>query len=197
MKILAFTDLHEDYGFVDELEKKAKYVDLIICAGDITVFGDNLEQALNFLDRFQKKVLIIHGNHESEAKLKRLCLKTKHVKFIHKNFYKINDLVIMAHGGGGFVREDEDFKEVEELFSLLVKENKRSILMTHAPPYRTKLDELRKNYFVGSRTYRRFIEKNQPTVAVSGHIHETFKAIDKIGRTILVNPGPAGAIIEL
>ncbi|MGV8162745.1 MAG: metallophosphoesterase family protein [Candidatus Nanoarchaeia archaeon] len=197
MRILAFTDLHEDYEYVEELERKAKNVDLIICAGDITVFGDNFEQAISFLDKFGKKVLLIHGNHECPIEMKLLCEKTKNVIFIHKNFYKMNDVVIMGYGGGGFVREEEEFKEVEELFSSLTKENRRSILMTHGPPHKTKLDNMYDDYYAGTKTYRRFIEKHQPTLAVSGHIHETFKVVDKIGRTILVNPGPGGAIIEL
>jgi len=197
MKILAFTDLHEDYEYAEELEKKAKHVDLVLCAGDLTVFGDNLEQAIKFLDGFGKKVLCIHGNHESDHKMKKLCDETKNVVFIHKRFYKIGNLIVIGHGGGGFLKEDEEFKEVEKIFSMLVNENVRSILLTHAPPYKTRLDEIREDYHVGSKTYRKFIERTQPSVAVSGHIHETFKKTDRIGKTILVNPGPSGAIIEL
>ncbi|MGV8169355.1 MAG: metallophosphoesterase family protein [Candidatus Nanoarchaeia archaeon] len=197
MKILAFADLHEDYEYAEELERKAKHVDLIICAGDVTVFGDNLEQAMKFLDSLGKKVLLLHGNHESESSLRKACEKTKNVVFLHKKFVIAGNLVILGFGGGGFAREEEEFREVEGVFSDLVKQHSRSILLTHGPPYKTKLDNVYDDYYSGCKTYRRFIEKNQPTIAISGHIHETFRVMDKIGKTILVNPGPGGAIIEL
>jgi len=41
----------------------------------------------------------------------------------------------------------------------------------------------------GSRAIQSFIEDYQPLLAVSGHIHEA-RAIDRLGSTVLVNPGP-------
>ncbi|MFA6073712.1 MAG: metallophosphoesterase [Candidatus Woesearchaeota archaeon] len=197
MKILAFTDLHEDYEFAEELKKKADKVDLIICAGDITVFGDNIEDAFNFLDSLGKKVLIVHGNHECGETMHKFCHKSKNVIFVHKTYVEIGDLVVFGYGGGGFAEEERGFLSVEHMFAKLIMQKKHSILLTHAPPYMTKLDQMNKDYHVGVKTFRRFIEKTQPSMAISGHIHETFKKIDKIGKTVIVNPGPGGAIIQL
>jgi Icc-related predicted phosphoesterase len=197
MKILAFADLHEDYGYAEELERKAKHADLIICAGDITVFGENMKEAFAFLDSLGKKVLIVHGNHESEHALKKFCEKSKNVVFLHKSIYETEDLVVFGYGGGGFSHVENGFHVVEKLFASLVRRKRHSVFVTHSPPYRTKLDELGKNYHVGNKTYREFIRKYQPSVAVSGHIHETFRAADRIGKTILVNPGPRGAMIHI
>jgi uncharacterized protein len=196
MKILAFVDVHEDYEYAEVLMRKSIEADLILCAGDMTVFGDNMEEAVNFLDGFGKKVICIHGNHDSDHQMKKLCEKTEHVIFIHKKYYVDKDILVVGYGGGGFTREDEGFKDVESEFSNLIKENKRSIFLTHAPPYNTKLDDMGDIGHVGSKTFRRFIEKNQPSVAISGHIHDTVKSVDKIGKTVLVNPGPDGVIIE-
>ncbi len=197
MKILAFVDLHEDYEYAEELEKKAQQVDLIVCAGDVTVFGDNIAQAFKFLDGLGKKVLIVHGNHESETMMKKYCDESKNVLFIHKTFYETDNLVVFGYGGGGFSQIDDSFSLVEKLFVNCIQRKKCSVFVTHAPPYKTKLDEKYKGVHVGSKTLREFIKKYQPTVAISGHIHETFKATDKIGKTVLVNPGPRGAIIHL
>ena len=41
---------------------------------------------------------------------------------------------------------------------------------------------------VGSKSVRKFIEKYQPLIGLHGHIHESF-ASDKIGNTVVVNPG--------
>ncbi len=73
----------------------------------------------------------------------------------------------------------------------------------HCPPYNTKLDiapKLDKNLrpvyvlgelvrvHVGSKAIRKFHEKHQPLLGLHGHIHESF-ASDKIGKTIVLNPG--------
>jgi Icc-related predicted phosphoesterase len=63
------------------------------------------------------------------------------------------------------------------------------ILVTHVPPSGTKLDTIGGNKSIGSTSVRSIIEKMQPLVAVSGHVHES-RAIDSIGKTQLLNPGP-------
>lgn len=197
MKILAFCDLHEDYEYAEELMEKAKDVDLILCAGDITVFGDSLDVAVNFLDGFGKKVICVHGNHESEHKMKKLCEKSKNVVFVHEKGFVFEDVLIIGYGGGGFVREDENFEKIINGLGNLVGNFDRSILLTHAPPYFTRIDEIEEDYHVGNRSIRKFIEKYQPSVAVSGHIHEAFRRTDRIKKTIVVNPGPRGAVIHM
>ena len=42
---------------------------------------------------------------------------------------------------------------------------------------------------MGSTAVREFIEENQPDICLCGHIHEA-RAMDRIGRTLVVNPGP-------
>jgi uncharacterized protein len=53
---------------------------------------------------------------------------------------------------------------------------------------------------VGSAALRAFIERTQPALVISGHVHEA-RGTDQIGPTIAVNCGPAVkgfyAIIEL
>ncbi len=73
----------------------------------------------------------------------------------------------------------------------------------HAPPFNTKLDlapkldkDLKPIYVggkplmvhVGSTAVRELEEKYQPLLGLHGHIHESY-ASDKIGRTIVLNPG--------
>jgi uncharacterized protein len=195
MKILAFGDLHEDYYVLEILLKKAQSADLILCSGDISVFGHGLEEAIEFLDSLGKKVICTHGNHESEYKLKKLCDKSKNIIFIHKSYAVVDDIIIVGYGGGGFSKYDEDMDKFSEKMKAVLSFFSSSILLTHAPPYGTKLDEMDINYHVGSKSIRKFIDVYQPSVSISGHIHETIKQTDKIKRTVLVNPGPEGAII--
>jgi len=75
---------------------------------------------------------------------------------------------------------------------------KKIILITHGPPYKTKLDyiDYLKEY-VGCKSYTTFIKKYKPILALSGHIHETFGKKDKTGQTEIINPGANGMIIKI
>jgi len=87
--------------------------------------------------------------------------------------------------------------------SAQVKDWKHAIVLTHCPPYDTKLDMAPKldSKFnvvyaggtpvmvpVGSTSVRKMIEKYQPLLGLHGHIHEG-KGIDNIGRTRIINSG--------
>jgi len=200
MKILTFTDLHEDYEFMEGLKQKAKEVDFILCAGDISIYETNLAEILSLLDELNKPIYIIHGNHEEDHDLAKACRETKNIKFVDKQILRFNDLVVVSHGGGGFYygpsKEDKEFESLQSIFEDAIKSSKYSILMTHAPPFKTKLDLIWSGKHVGSKAYRNFIKRVQPTVAISGHIHEASGIQDALGKTLLINPGPEGIIIE-
>ena len=66
------------------------------------------------------------------------------------------------------------------------------ILMAHDPPFGTRTDQVRPGQSVGSRAVREFIEKYQPAVCITGHIHES-RAVDWIGKTQIINPGLFGS----
>lgn len=68
---------------------------------------------------------------------------------------------------------------------------KKTIFVIHTPPYDTKLDMVfnrTRVKHVGSVAVRRFIERYQPLATLHGHVHES-AGIEKIGKTICVNPG--------
>lgn len=85
-----------------------------------------------------------------------------------------------------------------------VKDMKNSIFNFHCPPYGTHLDQApkldktltpaldvaggAKMVPVGAMAVRNAIEKSQPLLGLHGHIHES-KASEKLGRTLIVNPG--------
>jgi len=65
-------------------------------------------------------------------------------------------------------------------------------LISHAPPFGTSSDVLGNGAHVGSPAVREFIERVQPEVCVTGHIHEA-RGVDALGRTVIVNPGELAA----
>src|SRR5262249_37807790 len=119
MKILAFTDTHTSSAVMAKIAAKAGRCDLAICCGDFTVFGDGMKKVMADFDKIGKKVLLIHGNHESEHVVEKECVKSKNIKFMHRRFYEEDGFVFCGYGGGGFAQRDAEF----EKFSKTIKEH--------------------------------------------------------------------------
>jgi Icc-related predicted phosphoesterase len=200
MKLLAFTDMHLSSIAFKKLKSriKKKNPDLIICAGDVSIFEQGLDSILNKLNKFKKKILIIHGNHETDNVLRKLCKKYKNIIFIHKKQYKQNNHIFLGYGGGGFSLIESGFYKTGERFRKIIKNNKdkKIIFITHAPPYKTKLDLVIGSH-CGNKTLKNFIVRNRIYLNICGHLHENFNKKDKIKRTEVINPGPYGKIIKI
>ncbi|MEM4336558.1 MAG: metallophosphoesterase family protein [Candidatus Woesearchaeota archaeon] len=194
MKIVAFTDIHASLTSLKEVEKKAKYSDLLICAGDVSIFEQYLEIILERLNKIGKPILLVHGNHETKELTETLCQGLKNLVFIHKKEYKVGNYVFIGFGGGGFDRYEKDFEEFVRKIRL--KEEEKLIIVTHGPPYGTKLDIIGKVHY-GCISYTNAIKKLKPVLYVCGHFHETFNKKDKIKETIIINPGPKGMVFDL
>lgn len=69
---------------------------------------------------------------------------------------------------------------------------RHAVLSAHTPPLGTLCDVIGGGNHVGSSAVRDFILEAQPDVCLCGHIHES-RAVDRLGRTVLVNPGAFAA----
>lgn len=71
-----------------------------------------------------------------------------------------------------------------------------TLFVFHSPPRDTACDQIASRAHVGSRAIRDFVERHQPPLVLSGHIHEAPRVSsryrDAIGRTVVVNPGQFG-----
>jgi len=196
MKILAFADTHSDLEAIRKLASRAKSegADAILCAGDVSEFGDKIGQIFEELD-VGLPMVYIPGNHEEEGA--DISKRFKYVKNIHKKTLCIGSVLFLGCGGGGFSKFFTAFERLIPVFKdAIAKHNGPTILVTHAPPYKTRLDQMGR-MDVGAEPIRKFIEEAQPDYAVSGHIHENAGRKDKIGKTICINPGPKGVLIEV
>ena len=201
MKILAFTDIHGSLLALKRIEQKAKTQkpDLLVCAGDISIFEHGIMGILRRLNKLNKKIIIIHGNHEDHSTFRKLSRLFKNITFIHKNHFIEDNVLFLGYGGGGFVMIDREFEKIANTkFKKIIKNNngKKIILVTHAPPYKTRLDKLIQGH-CGSKSIRHFAEKNKVDLLICGHLHENFGKEDKIKKTKLINPGPFGKIVEV
>jgi uncharacterized protein len=197
MKFLTFVDLHEDKNALKEIVKRSSKedIDFLICAGDITVFGRNLQYFLRQLNDIGKEVYIIPGNHESDEILNEVLADYPNcINFNHKSFQK-EDFVFLGYGEGGFMMEDQQFRKISrEWYSKY--NGKKIVLVTHGPPYGTKIDLLEKRH-VGNKDFRRFCNRANVKLMVCGHLHETADLVDNMDNTKVVNPGWDGMVIEL
>lgn len=198
MNVLFFVDLHGSFDRLEVLQEKIKKndIDLVICAGDMTTFENKLDSVLDGMDGLGVPVLIVHGNHEDEEKTKLYCEMFDNLEFIHGKTKDVKGVLFMGWGGGGFSASDKEFVRITKRFKKKMKKGKTSVLVLHAPPYNTKLDELDNGHH-GNWDYRKFIDEAQPDVVVCGHFHENAGKEETIGNSRIINPGPEGKILIL
>jgi Icc-related predicted phosphoesterase len=106
---------------------------------------------------------------------------------------------------------EEEFRKLKSSYEKLVdklenvyknrrNKNLPTFFITHNIPYGTKLDmsKDKKSYaykkHLGSTLARNFCKKFKPIICVGGHVHEG-KGKDKIGGTLVVNPGFMGQVL--
>jgi hypothetical protein len=199
MKILVLTDIHSELTMVEkfvDLIKNEKF-DLLLLAGDLTDFGPISEAryVLELLSEANIPFLYVPGNCD----LPEVCNIQDFEKCcIHGKQVEAKDITIIGIGGSTFTPFNTPFEMSEEvIYNILEntcyekKLGKFTILLSHSPPFGI-LDKISNGKHVGSRALREFIEKKDIDVVVSGHIHEA-RGKEKLGKTLIVNPGPAFA----
>ncbi len=197
MKILFFSDIHGDMKALSRLKNNSKKADMVVCAGDISIMERNLSDIMSAINEFNKPIMMIHGNHEDEHGLRELTTIYNNITFLHKGVHHVEDYVFMGYGGDGFSTNDPEFTKVANMFFKREAKNKsKIILVTHGPAYDTKIDVLG-NEPKGNKSYRQFIDEVQPHLVVSGHLHENEGKHHKIGRTLFLNPGKEGIIVDI
>ncbi len=198
MKFLTFTDVHGDAKNIKELVARAKKddIDFVLTCGDFTTFSRNIKWVLKQFNAIGKKVYLIPGNHEEgNEELDEILKEYTNCINFDRDVVEIGGYFFLGYGGGGFAVKDPEFrKKAREWYGEY--KDKKVVFVTHGPAHGTKIDKLEMGH-VGNKDYRKFIERIQPKLAISGHIHETKEMTDSIGKTKLVNPGWDGMVIEL
>jgi len=195
LRILAAGDFHGDTKIAKKLAEKAEKenVDLVILTGDITGFVETKNLIKPFTDR-KEKVVFVPGNWDSPETSSFLS-KLYGIKNIDDYYVKYKDIGIFGAGNPGtlFINEDKTFQSLKKNFEK-IKNLEKKIMVTHMHAAGTK-SEL--SGFPGSSGIRKAVEKFQPDLFISGHIHELEGVEEKIGKTKVINVGRKGRIIEI
>ncbi len=197
MRLLAFTDNHGEDQFLERIKDIVRYhkPDLVVCAGDFTFFGSGTDQELNKLNSLGVHLVLIHGNHENGNRVKQLCEKMQNITFVHGGMYTVNGVQFFGWGGHGFRSREPELESLEEEFADSF--NNKTIVLSHAPPYGTTVDDIEDGWHVGNESLTELIMRRRPMLVLCGHIHEGFHQRDSMAGAMIINPGPDGEIIEV
>jgi len=198
MRILAFTDTHNDPRGLRRIIQKAQKEkpDVLVCCGDLSNFASDLVAAVKKLSAVEQEILIIPGNHETPEEIEIMCKKWKKFVNIHEKCAVMGDTVFIGYGTGGFAMRDPHFERLIPAFRKMMQKGKKIVFVTHPPVYHTRLDHLPMGHR-GNKSTRKFIEEAQPDLVLCGHFHENEKKQDKIKKTLIINPGFDGMIVEI
>jgi len=197
VKLLIFSDIHNDWKALERL--LAVEADSYIAAGDQVSWAKGIDRAGEILAQRAGKMYVLPGNHESAETIADMCarygLHDFHEQQIRVGRWHIAGLGYSSptpfHTPGEY-SEQEIADRLAKFASLAPL-----VLVCHAPPYGTKLDQVRPGLHAGSKSVREFIEKYQPEHFFCGHIHEAEGVEIAMGRTRAKNVGKAGHLLEL
>lgn len=200
MEILAVSCIHNDVENILKLLDKASKLsfDVVVCPGDFTDANipkdftrmDITKLILSELKTLGKPIVAVPGSWDGEV----IDFLEKEDVSVHGRGMIINNVGFYGFGGARtpfgtpFEPVDNDILKGLERGYASVKEAELKVQVTHMPPVNTRIDMIFSGAHVGSEGIRWFIEKNQPDVAISSHIHEA-RGVDFIGKSKLVNSG--------
>lgn len=194
MKIIGLTDVHGRTSYPEKVTSKIRNADITVIAGDITNFGGygDAECVINILASANDKILAVHGNCDQTGAAELLIQRNMN---LHGTFRTIGEVQFLGIGGCNKTPFHTPQEYSEEQMKQILKSVPESpgtrfrILISHSPPFKTKVDRMLLGIHVGSKAIREYIETSQPDIVLCGHIHEA-RGIDQIGRTLIINPGP-------
>lgn len=195
MLLIGLTDIHGKADNIGKISNVLAKADAVIISGDITHFGKEKDaiKVLENIKRYNSNIFAVPGNCDYQG--------VEH--YLNENRYNLNGTSKSINGytfiglGGSLPcpgRTPNEFTEdeLEEVLLSSISEipsETNLVLVSHQPPVDTVNDEVRDGMHVGSKAVRSFIEKYQPLICFTGHIHEGI-GIDTIGKTKMANPGP-------
>ena len=197
MRLLAFSDLHTDLAGAERLAAASREADVVIAAGDLASVHRGLEPTIEALSRIEVPTVLVPGNNETEAALREACAGWDAATVLHGEAAEIGGVTFFGLGAGIPITPwdwsfDLDEGEAAELLTGLPD---GAAFVVHSPPL-GYVDASRGRH-LGSQAVLDAIEAHQPTVALCGHIHESWGEQATIGATRVINLGPGGTIVEI
>lgn len=197
MKLLGITDLHNSRSALVRILAEAGQVDVVLLGGDLTNFGSP-PQAQALVEGARAScptVLAVAGNCDS-AEIDRRLVElgvSLHGRGVAHQGTGLHGLSAMPPWMGGMYELSEaELADRLESGYAQIEGAERHVVLSHPPPRGATVDRTSRGENVGSTALRTFIDRTQPLLVLCGHIHEA-RGMEKIGRSTVVNCGPAAA----
>lgn len=203
MKILVISDLHAHNEVLDKMDDLFQQADAVIFGGDFAECfkPETGKGALEALCTKHDTIFSVLGNCDN---IEFLGDMEERDVSIEKALVFHQGLAFAGAGGGTFFTGKTEFERSEDEilsdFNIVLNSVKDTgdeslwkslILVCHNPPICGLLDSFDGEHHAGSQKFTDFIKEHQPVAVVCGHIHEG-TGIDKIGDTVVINPGSLG-----
>ncbi len=191
---IVFGDIHERIAAVERIDDLA-LADGVFLSGDLTNLGtrESAGRIVSAVAEINPRIFAQIGNMDTQAVDRML---TERGVNVHGRVQDLGGGVCLAAVGYSTPTPFGTPSEVDESIICQwahdVLEEAGSfeqvILMIHTPPRAEVVDRLPSGVHVGSPGVRALIEKYQPAIVVTGHIHEG-AGEETIGRSHVLNPG--------
>lgn len=203
MKLLVISDLHAHNDVLDKMDSLFEQADAVVFGGDFAECfkPETGKEALERLCAKHENIFAVLGNCDNEDFMEEL---EEQDICVEKALVFHEGLAFAGSGGGTkFTGKTEFEREEDEClsdFDIVVNSVEQSgdpslwqslILISHNPPVGEKIDSFDGEHHAGSQKFTDFIKANKPLAVVCGHIHEG-AGIEKIGDTVVINPGSLG-----
>lgn len=194
-RVMAFSDLHADPMLAAGIVTAAAGAELVLGAGDFCNMRKGLPAAMAGLAPLAGKAVFVAGNAESADELRAATTAT----VLHGQSATVAGVRIFGLGYAvpvtPFGAWSCDLTETEAE-ALLALAGDIDVLLCHAPPKGVG-DVTSGGASVGSVAIRAAVERLQPRLMLCGHIHDSWTARGRIGRTEVVNLGPRPVWFDL
>lgn len=184
MKILAFSDLHEEQAALESLARLAPSYDYVFICGDISRSVSFAEDVLKFFPNS----FVIPGNWDNERVDETLSASKQ---WLHGKRVELGDGLNVV--GFGYSAPTPFFtygeRSEEEIYVQMSKLpiDRKTLLLLHSPP-KGILDEVHLGRHIGSASILKIIDEKKPLAAFFGHAHEALGIKEHDGTTLVKLP---------
>ena len=198
MRILAFSDLHQDLEGARSLAERSGDYDVVIGAGDFASVHRGLEETIDALAGIETPTVLVPGNNETADALREAAAGWEAATVLHGEATEIDGTEFFGLGAGiPTTPWDWSFDLTDAEAEAMLEECPHgAVLVVHSPP-QGHCDKSSAGDHLGSHAILDAIARREPPLAVCGHIHEAWGQRSRIGPTEIANLGPAGAEFEV
>jgi len=199
MRVLAFSDIHQDLEQAARLVELSSEADLVIGAGDFGSVHEGLEEMIGALSAIECPAVLVAGNNERLEDLREVAARLwPGATVLHGSGVEIGEISFFGLGGGIPVTPwswsfDLEETEAAELLEALPE---GGILVVHSPP-QGHCDVTAEGVHLGSTAILEAIREKSPELVLCGHIHESWGMESQEGDSRVVNLGPEGRFFEI